>query len=142
LSNSFENNRGRLPYPVDKGFVSLGFGTYTHPTETHVKLENYGVDISTNPGTAARAVFDGKVSSAFFTAGIGWVVIVNHGQYFTVYRGLSNVNVKKDDNLRTKQSIGTVGQNDDGATVLNFQIWKVGSNNKSSKLNPAQWLAK
>lgn len=142
LTNNFESNQGRLPWPVEKGYVSLGFGTYKHPTETKITLENYGVDISTNVGAPARAVFEGTVSSAFYADGIGWVVIVSHGQYFTVYRGLSNVSVRKDQKVTTKQNIGTVGPNDEGATVLNFQIWKVGKNNQSSKLNPAGWIAR
>ncbi len=142
LSNSFESNHGRLPYPVEKGYISLGFGNYQHPTESKVTLENYGVTISTNPGAAARSVFEGKVTSSQYIDGAGWVVLISHGQFFTVYSGLSSVSVKRDDQVRTKQNIGLVGVNDDGATQLNFQIWKVGKNNQSSKLNPADWLAR
>ena len=142
MSNSFEANQGRLPWPVEKGYVSLGFGTYKHPTEDKITLENYGVDISTNNGAPARSVFEGTVTTAFYADGIGWVVIISHGQYFSVYRGLANVSVRKDQKVSTKQTIGTVGPNDEGATVLNFQIWKVGKNNQSSKLNPAGWIAR
>lgn len=142
LSASFENNRGKLPWPVEKGIISLGFGTYQHPTEKNVTLENYGIDITTNAGMPARSVFSGVVSSSFYAAGIGYVVIVNHGEFFSVYRGLSNVSVKKDQAVTTKQVLGTVGLNDDGVPVLNFQIWKVGKNNQSAKVDPGIWIAK
>ncbi|RYZ52259.1 MAG: hypothetical protein EOP49_09840 [Sphingobacteriales bacterium] len=142
LSNSFENNRGRLPWPVEKGVISIGFGPYKHPIEEKVTLENYGITISTNPGITARAIFEGTVSSSIFVAGAGWVVIINHGQFFSVYSGLANVSVRKDQKVNTKQALGVVGQNDEGSTILNFQIWKVGKNNQTAKLDPAQWIAR
>lgn len=142
LSNGFENNRGRLPWPVEKGFISQGFGTYKHPIEEKVTLENYGIDITTNPGSSIRSVFDGVVTNVFFVAGRNWNVIVSHGAYFTIYSGLVNVGVKKDQRVSTKTPIGTIGPNEEGNTVLNFQIWKVGKNNATSKVDPAQWIAR
>ena len=142
LSNDFENNRGKLPWPVEKGYISQGFGKYTHPTEQKVTLENNGVDITTNLGSTARAVFDGSVTKVFFIPGANWNVMVNHGAFFTVYSGLEKVSVKADQKITTKQTIGTVGANDDGESVLNFQIWKVGRNNQFAKVDPAQWIAR
>lgn len=142
LSTSFEANHGRLPWPVEKGFISLGYGTYTHPTQEKVKLENYGVDISTNQGAAVRAVFEGTVTNVVYSPVFGSVIIINHGQYFSVYRGLASASVKKDQKVQTKQNIGTVGVNEEGANILNFQIWKVGKNNQSTKLDPAGWIAR
>ncbi|MBS1783523.1 MAG: peptidoglycan DD-metalloendopeptidase family protein [Bacteroidetes bacterium] len=141
LSAGFEHNRGRLPWPVEKGFISQGFGKYQHPVETKVYLENNGIDISTNPGTAVRAVFPGVVTSVFF-AGLGSVVVINHGEFFTVYNGLSSVSVKKDQSVSGKQTIGVVGTNNEGANVVNFQIWKITKGNQSVKLDPAQWIAR
>ena len=142
LSNSFETNRGRLPWPVDKGYISQGFGTYKHPLEEKVTLENYGVDITTNPGTTVRSVFDGVVTKVFFVAGRNYNVMISHGAFFTVYSGLTSVSVKADQEVHTKQALGVAGPNDEGSTILNFQIWKVGKSNQTSKLDPAQWIAR
>lgn len=142
LSTNFENNQGRLPYPVEKGYIAQGFGVYRHPVLKHISLENAGVTINTNQGSAARAVFDGEVSSVFNVPGVGWIVTIKHGLYFSVYSGLSSASVTKDQTVHTKQVIGTVGENEEGITALNFQIWKVLRNNNTTKLNPAAWLAR
>lgn len=137
LSNNFESNKGKLPYPVAKGFISVGFGRYTHPIAEKVEMVNYGVDIRTNPGADARAVFDGVVTSVLNIPGKDWNVIINHGAYFTVYSQLSEVNVKKDQKVSTKQKIGTVSVNEEGESVINFQVWQGGN-----KVDPALWLAR
>lgn len=137
LSNNFEANRGRLPWPVEKGFISMGYGTHKHPVAEKVTIENFGVDITTNPGAAARAVFEGTVTKVFYIQGRNWNVLINHGKYFTLYSYLSNVTVKADQKVSTKQAIGTVGQNDEGVTLINFQIWKDGN-----KTNPEPWIAR
>ncbi len=142
LSNSFEANRGRLPWPVEKGFVSLRYGPYEHPTEKHVKLDNPGVLISTTANAVARAVFDGEVSTAMYINGAGWTLIINHGQYYTVYTGLASTSVKRGDKVKIKQAIGVVGENDEGVPTINFQVWRVGSNNKSAKVDPSGWIAR
>jgi len=142
MSNNFENNRGHLPWPVEKGYISLGFGPYKHPIEEKVTLENYGIDITTNPGSTIRCVFEGVVTKVFFIPGRNWNVMVNHGAFFTVYSGLANVSVKADQKISTKGSLGTAGPNDEGNTILNFQIWKIGRNNQFNKLDPAQWIVR
>jgi murein DD-endopeptidase MepM/ murein hydrolase activator NlpD len=103
-------------------------------------VENFGVDIKTNSNAPARAVFDGVVSSVF-SAGMGQTVMINHGKFFTVYSKLGAVSVKAGDRVKTKQHIGVVG-NIDGETTINFQIWKVGANNKSARVNPEDWIAR
>ena len=140
LSDNFEANRGRLPWPVEKGFISESFGTHKHPIAEKVLVENFGVDIKTNSNAPARSVFDGVVSSVF-SAGMGQTVMINHGKFFTVYSKLGAVSVKAGDRVKTKQHIGVVG-NIDGETTINFQIWKVGANNKSTRVNPEDWIAR
>lgn len=141
LSNSFENNRGKLPWPVEKGYISDHFGTHPHPVEQHVMIENLGVDIRTGAGASARAVFDGNVTKVFKIFGTDWNVVVNHGHYYTIYARLASVNVREGQNVHTKQVIGTVGTNDEGENVINFQVWKaVGKG--SVKLDPEGWIAR
>lgn len=142
LSNSFEANKGRLPWPVEKGFISLGFGKYQSPIEEKVTLENNGIDITTNPGATARAIFEGYVSKSFYVPGRNWSIIIISGAYFTVYSGIADVAVKAGQKVNTKQPIGKVGQNDEGTTVLYLGIWKVGKKNQLDKLDPAEWIAR
>jgi septal ring factor EnvC (AmiA/AmiB activator) len=137
LANSFESNRGRLPWPVEKGFISDRFGVHPHAVERRVNVENNGVTIRTSEGATARAVFDGSVANVFYIPGAGWNILITHGNYFTVYSGLSSTKVKKGDNVNTKQAIGVVGKDDEGDNVINFQIWK-GAN----KMDPEGWIAR
>lgn len=136
LSSNFVSNRGKLPWPVEKGTIVSSFGTHKHPIAEKVMVENNGIDIQTSPGATARAVFDGTVTAVIYMPGLGQNVLINHGEYFTVYAGLSNVSVRKGDQVRTKQAIGSVGNNEDGVPIINFQVWK-----GSAKLNPAGWIA-
>ncbi len=144
LSNSFEGNRGRLYWPVDKGFISDHFGTHPHPLAEKVMIDNPGIDIRTSEGATIMGVFDGTVSSVFSTVGSNQVVIIQHGNYFTVYNGLQSVSVKKDQHVNAHQPIGTVAKNDEGEPTVNFQIWKANAGGKKgqTKLNPEQWIGK
>ncbi|MBN9482936.1 MAG: hypothetical protein BGO70_02055 [Bacteroidetes bacterium 43-93] len=137
LSNSFESSRGRLPWPVEKGFISQGFGVYHHPIAEKVVMDNYGVDISTAHNAPARSVYDGKVLKVLSVDGKEWTVIIQHGDYYTVYTNLSKVSVQAGQDVRTKQPIGTVNMNDEGESIINFQVWKGGT-----KLNPETWIAR
>lgn len=139
LSNSFAANKGRLPWPVERGSIIGYFGPHKHPV-ANVIIDNNGIDIQTGAGATARAVFEGKVTGVFYVPGSGQNVIITHGDYFTVYANLASVSVRKDQNVTTKQVIGTVGENDEGLPVLNFQIWKSATRG-SAKLNPSQWIA-
>jgi murein DD-endopeptidase MepM/ murein hydrolase activator NlpD len=132
LSKGFEANRGRLPWPVSNGVVIDAFGKHKHAVATRVEIENNGIDIQTSQGAKARAVFDGKITTVMGMQGSGQTVIINHGQYFTVYSGLSSVSVKVGDQISTKQILGTVVNNEDGVAVMNFQVWK-----GASKMNPS-----
>ncbi|MGV3657062.1 MAG: murein hydrolase activator EnvC family protein [Chitinophagaceae bacterium] len=138
LSSSFATNRGKLPWPVDNGFVSIHFGSYTVPG-TSLKGDNPGITITTpSPGTTVKAVFDGEVIG-IFNLGDGMAVTISHGKYFTTYSNLSRVNVSKGSSVKTGQSIGSVAGDDEGGSggKLDF-ILMVETNN----VNPEPWLRK
>lgn len=141
LSNSFAANRGKLPWPVERGTITGRFGKHPHPVFPKVIVENNGVQIQTTPGAAARAVFEGTVASVFPIAGSGVNVLVIHGEFYTVYANLASANVSRGQKVTTKQTIGVVGQNEDGLPTLDFQIWK-SSKAGSSRLDPAGWIAR
>src|SRR5690606_35752103 len=126
VSDNFAANKGRLPWPVEKGFISGKYGRQPHPLFPKVTIENNGVDIATAEGAAVRAVFDGVVTKIANIDGI--MIMVSHGEYFTIYTNLSEASVKVGDKIRTKQTIGRAGNNSEGADMVNFQIWKVGAN--------------
>ncbi len=135
-SQNFESNKGRLPWPVEKGFISSSYGAQPHPVLTGITINNNGVDISTDKGATARAVFDGEVSGVINIPGAGQAIIIRHGEYLSVYANLSSVSVSKGSKVKAKQSIGTVGYNADDGSVIHLEIWK-----GKTKLNPAGWIA-
>ncbi len=136
LSNQFNANRGKLPWPVEKGTIIEYFGTHEHPQLKGVMIQNNGIDIKTSSGASARAIFNGTVSGVIQIPGGLNAVLVRHGEYTTVYSNLKSVNVKMGQSVSTKQSIGTVATEEDIAS-MELQIWK-GIN----KLNPTEWLAR
>lgn len=141
IATSFESNKGKLPWPVEKGFVTEHFGKNKHPL-FNITTENYGVDIKTSRGAKTRAVFAGEVASIISIPGApGQTVLINHGSYYTVYAKLDKVTVTKGMKVSMKQQIGTVLTDDDGNTIMNFQVWKVGANGASFKVNPEWWIA-
>lgn len=140
ISNNFELSKGRLPWPVEKGYIVEHFGKNKHPL-FNIETDNYGIDIKTSRTAGARAIFAGEVSSILTIPGTGTTVIINHGSFFTVYAKLSSVTVKKGSRVGLKQNIGTVMTDEDGNTQINFQVWRIGANGTSYKLNPEQWIA-
>lgn len=136
LAKEFESNRGRLPWPVERGVITDQFGKHKHAVATRVEIENNGIDIQTSPGAKARAIYDGTVTNILSMPGTGNTILVKHGKYYSVYSGLSSVSVKTGDNVSSRQTIGTVGNNEDGIPEMNFQIWR-----NFEKLNPSQWIA-
>ncbi len=142
LANNFEENRGKLYWPVEKGYITDHFGTHPHPLEPKVMIENNGIDIQTTENATVRAVFDGVVSKIFSTVGSQQIVMIKHGNYFTVYNGLSSVSVKVDQHVSAKQVIGVVANNDQNVPMINFQIWKSNGKRSNVKLNPEQWIGK
>ncbi len=136
LADNFKANKGKLPWPVEKGFVSLGYGDQPHPQFSSLMVHNSGVEITTDQGSTARAVFAGEVTSVMVLSPVNKAVMIQHGDYFTVYQNLSSVNVSKGDKVSIKQSIGKVRTNGEtGRTVLKFTI-----SQNTTYNNPASWL--
>lgn len=137
LSNDFESNKGRLPWPVEQGFISSSFGRHTHPLWKDVVVNNNGIDINSSKGAKARAVFEGTVLRVIMVVD-KYAVLVQHGEYFTLYSNLQEVFVKSGDKIITKEVLGLVQTTeDDGKTEVHLEIWK-GSN----KMDPEIWLAR
>ena len=137
IADNFRANRGRLPYPVEKGYISLGYGNQTHPLFNTITVHNSGVEITTDRGATARAVFGGEVTSVIILSPVNRAVMIQHGDYFTVYQNLSSVSVSKGDKVGIKQSIGTVRTNGEtGKTIIKFLILQNTSYN-----DPAGWLS-
>ena len=135
VSDNFKANKGRLPWPVDKGTVFLGFGTQAHPVYKTLTIQNSGLSIATYNGAHARAVFAGEVFSVIAISN-NKAVMIQHGDYFTVYQNLSTINVSKGDKVTTKQSLGTIRTNSDGKTILKFTLCQ-----NVHYVNPKPWLS-
>lgn len=135
LSSNFVSNKGRLPMPITGSYSVVGhYGNYTVAGLRNVTLDNKGIDIRGQQGCAARAVFDGTVSSVFQYGGT-YIVMLRHGTYISVYSGLSSVSVRKGQTVSTRTTLGAVGQDADGRYVLHFQL-----RNGNARLNPEQWV--
>ena len=138
LSSNFVNNKGKLPWPVERGVISSSYGRHTSVVSDKVTVTNNGIDIATTDGAKARAVFDGEVASVTKLTGANTVVILRHGEYFTVYSNLENVTVKRGDKVKTKQNLGTVHTNKtENKTELHFELLK-----EQNRQDPANWLSK
>jgi len=140
VSNSFAANRGRLPWPVEKGFISGNYGRHPNKLFPQVTEYNNGIDITTGEGSPVRTVFEGVVKTVTNIDGV--MVMISHGEYFTVYTNLSSASVRVGDKVNGRQVIGRAGRNDEGENIVNFQIWKVGSNNTPVTVNPSDWIAR
>lgn len=138
LSKSFEGNKGKLPWPVDKGSITEGFGRNAHPTLENVFTNNNGVDISAPKGASVRAVFEGEVTSVLNIPGAGKVVIIKHGNYRTVYSNLQDTYVTIGSKVTTKQAIGTLLVTE-GLSLAHFEIHQV-VGTSSIALNPSLWI--
>ena len=136
LSSNFYGNKGKLPWPVEKGFISKGFGKYTVPGSSIV-MENNGIDIRTDANSSVRSAFDGKVVGILNNPTFKNAVIISHGEYFTVYSKLASVNVAKGQKISTKQVIGTAYTDEDNITEVHLEVWK-----GAAKLDPSNWIYK
>lgn len=139
ISGNFAANAGRLLWPVERGFISGKFGVQPHPTLKYVTTNNKGVYIQTPTKTIARAVFEGVVTQRFSVPGSNNGVIIQHGQYRTVYANLTTIYVRVGEKVSAKQRIGQIytDTENDNKTELFFQIWK-----ERTILNPESWIAK
>ncbi len=137
-TRSFRQNQGRLPWPVQDGVISRGFGRQKHPTLKNIEITNNGVDIRTSEASAVRAVYEGKVAGVQFIPGHDYTVILQHGNYYTVYSNLSETALTKGENIAAGQTIGRVSSNPiSGAAELHFELWY-----QKKRLNPAGWIKK
>jgi len=136
VSNNFRANKGKLPWPVEKGAVSLSFGDQPHPVYKTLTVHNSGVEITTENGALARSVFGGEVTKVIKLSPLNIAVFIQHGDYFTVYQNLSSVNVSVGEKVSTKQTLGRIRTNGDtGKTILKFLILQ-----NTTKYNPSSWL--
>jgi septal ring factor EnvC (AmiA/AmiB activator) len=141
-SNSFEKNRGKLPWPVSRGTITKRYGKQRHSEISTAYVQNNGIDISTLKGSNVRAVFKGKVTSVFTIPGSGQTVIISHGAYRTVYSNLKSVKVEVGQSVKTKQEIGVLLPDPSGTiSESHFEIWKISGSDMSTQ-NPAIWLYK
>lgn len=135
---NFEQNKGRLPWPVDRGIITAEFGLINHPVLRGVQINNNGIDISSAPNAKARAIFDGEVTKIFAILGANYTVLVMHGEFLSVYQNVIDLKVKAGDKVSVKQELGTIYiDEEENMAVLQFQIWK-----EKEILNPSLWLSK
>lgn len=136
IAANFEANRGRLPWPLEKGVVTQGFGRQRHPVVKTTTIQSNGVTIATAPATQVRAVFEGEVMSVVTFKGSNPSVLIRHGNYITVYKNLGKLYVKKGDKVKAKEAIGEVFTNQQtGKTEIQFSIF-----NNVKVLNPKGWI--
>jgi len=138
IGDNFMDNKGRLPWPVERGTITSHFGTHQHPILKYVTEKNDGIDITSSVKTKARSVFKGEVTAISAIEGANMTVIIKHGKYLSVYHNLINVKVKKGDKIETKQEIGDVfsdpGENN--SCTLKFMIFE------QKFLDPELWITK
>lgn len=138
LNADFEGNKGRLPWPVEKGVITSRFGKQPHPVLKGIVIENNGIDITTEKNARVRALFRGEVSSVIVIPGAGKAVILSHGAYRTVYSNLREVTVTKGQRLDTKAPLGTVITDDNGS-VAHVELWRI-TGEGLVKVDPGPWL--
>lgn len=138
ISDNFMGNKGKLPWPTERGVVTSRFGKHQHAVLKQVTVQNDGIDISTVQGAEARALFDGVVSKVVAILGANYTVIMRHGNFLTVYQNLINVRVKPGEEVMVKQVLGTVfTEEETNSTLLHIEIWK-----ELNKQNPEDWLSR
>ena len=141
LGKSFESNKGSLPWPVNKGTITEGFGKNAHPTLDNVYTNNSGIDISAPKSAQVRSVFEGEVTSVLNIPGAGKVVIIKHGNYRTVYTNLQNTYVTAGSKVTTKQAIGSlIVSQSSSVSVAHFEIHQVNGSSVQC-INPALWVS-
>ncbi len=138
LSNNFEQNAGKFPYPVSGGVIIDRFGKHPHPTQRGLTIDNKGVNIAGEKGAPVRCIFEGTVSRVVFIKGLNNCVMVNHGNYYTVYSNLESVDVKANDRVGRNEVIGRLSSTENSDDwYLHFELWK-----GTTFLNPEKWLSR
>lgn len=139
IGESFAENKGRLPWPVEKGIITSQFGIQKHPVLKYVTENNLGIEITSLGKTRVRSVFKGEVTSVFPIRGANMTIIIRHGKYLSVYQNIIDIKVKKGDKVETKQEIGNVFcETEKGnKAILKFMIFE-----ENEKLDPESWISK
>ncbi len=136
LSGQFDQNKGKFPYPVSGGVVIDRYGKHTHPTQKNLTVDNKGINIAAERNAEVRCIFEGTVTRVIFINGLNNCVMIQHGEYFTVYSNLASVQVKNGDRVTANQAIGRIPDTaDSNDYFLHFEIWK-----NTANLNPEQWF--
>jgi septal ring factor EnvC (AmiA/AmiB activator) len=135
VADNFKSNKGRLPWPVEKGFVSLAYGDQPHPVHKNLTVHNSGIEITTEAGASARAVFAGEVLQVQVISANNKAVYIQHGDFITVYLNLSSVSVSKGQKVSIKQNIGRIHTDASGKAVIKFLVLQ-----NTTTLNPTSWL--
>jgi len=137
ISNNFADNKGKLPWPLERGIITGVFGEQPHPVLPGIKIVNNGIDISTTQGSRARAIFEGTVARVF-TIGGGYAVIIRHGEYLTVYSNLSEVFVRNGQKINIREELGIVMTDaSDSKTYVHLEVW-----HGNNKMDPAEWISR
>lgn len=135
-SDSFKANKGKLPWPVSEGHVSVKFGKQKDPFGNNFEIDSKSIEITAKPGAAVRAIFAGEVLDVQLIGGTrNKIVLIKHGDFITVYYNLASINVSAGDKVTTKQSIGTVATSPSGKTALTFYVMQ-----NTTPLNPQSWI--
>ena len=138
LSNNFISNKGKLPWPVEKGYISLKYGKQPHPIVKTATIQSNGIRIITASSQKARTIFNGTVYRIISSKNGSKTILIQHGNFFTVYKNLSDIYVKKGDKVSTKQELGQIITNkSSGQTILSFSLFR---DNKTE--NPLLWIGK
>ena len=136
LSNNFTSNKGKLPWPVEKGYVTLKYGKQPHPVVKTATIQSNGIRIITASSQNVRSIFDGVIYRIISSKNGSKTILVQHGNFFTVYKNLASIYVEKGDRVSTKQDLGKIITNKiSGQTILSFSLFK---DNKTE--NPLLWL--
>ena len=138
IGKDFKKNRGKLPWPVEKGIVTEGYGRHEVPGLRGSSVQNNGVDITSSPGTEVRAVFEGEVTKVFAILGANYTVLIRHGEFLSVYQNLVNVRVKTGDKVLTKEQLGEAFTDEtENVAMVHFEVWQ-----ERTILNPEEWISK
>jgi septal ring factor EnvC (AmiA/AmiB activator) len=139
IGDNFSDNKGRLPWPVEKGVVTSQFGLQQHPILAYVMENNIGVEITSSGKTQVRSIFKGQVVRVFPISGANMAIIIRHGKFLSVYQNLINVKVRPGDNVETKQEIGElfIDKENGSKAVLSFMIFE-----EKEMRDPELWIAK
>ena len=136
LTSAFSGNRGRLPWPVSSGVITSYFGKQAHPTLKKIEITNNGIDIQTQQNATVKAIFQGEVVGTQFIPGHHYMVILRHGNYYTVYSNLENVLVRRGEIVNYEQALGQVAvDGKSGKSEVHFEVWR-----DKVRLNPTDWV--